>query len=96
MGVLPGWWLGKADGRPIEPYISPERWDKELLAAGFDGVDAVHHDGYLDNNIIAMPSRPPRSSDRLSLLCVDPKAPYVETIAAGLRSKGYELDSTLR
>lgn len=39
MGILPGWWLGEADGRVDEPYVTPERWDKELRNAGFEGVD---------------------------------------------------------
>ncbi|KAH0539026.1 putative secondary metabolism biosynthetic enzyme [Glutinoglossum americanum] len=44
MGNLPGWWLGEADGRHDEPYISPERWDHELKATGFSGVGAVIYD----------------------------------------------------
>ncbi|SPJ72405.1 related to polyketide synthase [Fusarium torulosum] len=39
MGILPGWWLGEAEGRVDEPYVTPERWDKELKIAGFEGVD---------------------------------------------------------
>ncbi|KGO38831.1 Acyl transferase/acyl hydrolase/lysophospholipase [Penicillium expansum] len=38
-GNFSGWWLGKADGRPYEPYVPVERWDDELKAAGFSGVD---------------------------------------------------------
>jgi acyl transferase domain-containing protein/SAM-dependent methyltransferase len=30
MGGFPGWWFGEHDGRPDEPYISPERWNHEL------------------------------------------------------------------
>ena len=92
MGVLSGWWLGAADGRSDEPYISAERWEKELRGAGFDGIDSVHHDGYLDNNIIAMPARPALASRRITVLCVDPEAPKVQTIAKGLQGKGFELD----
>ncbi|KAH7021375.1 KR domain-containing protein [Microdochium trichocladiopsis] len=39
MGILPGWWLGEADGRPDEPYVTPERWDIELRKAGFGGIE---------------------------------------------------------
>ncbi|KAH7378435.1 hypothetical protein DE146DRAFT_749699 [Phaeosphaeria sp. MPI-PUGE-AT-0046c] len=92
MGVLSGWWLGAADGRPDEPYISAERWEKELRGAGFDGIDSINHDGYLDNNIIALPMRPILSSYRITVLCIDPKAPKVQTIASGLESKGFKLD----
>ncbi|KAJ0120167.1 polyketide synthase [Diaporthe amygdali] len=43
-GMLPGWWLGAEDGRLVEPYISPDRWDRELQAAGFKGADAAVYD----------------------------------------------------
>lgn len=46
MGGFPGWWLGEDDGRPDEPYISPERWDHELKASGFAGSGPV----VLDND----------------------------------------------
>ncbi|RCI16826.1 hypothetical protein L249_1723 [Ophiocordyceps polyrhachis-furcata BCC 54312] len=39
-GRLPGWWVGEADGRADVPFVSVERWDAELRAAGFSGVDA--------------------------------------------------------
>ncbi|KAJ5520916.1 Acyl transferase/acyl hydrolase/lysophospholipase [Penicillium fimorum] len=44
MGVFPGWWLGEDDGRPEQPYVSPERWDRELRAAGFTGADVTAYD----------------------------------------------------
>ena len=40
--MLPGPWLGEPDGRPDEPYVSLERWDKELTQAGFDSAEAVN------------------------------------------------------
>ena len=43
-GNLSGWWLGEADGRPDEPYVSVDRWDLELKAAGFTGVDTAVFD----------------------------------------------------
>jgi malonyl CoA-acyl carrier protein transacylase/SAM-dependent methyltransferase len=44
MGVLPGWWLGEADGRGEEPYVGYERWHEELRKAGFAGVDTFFQD----------------------------------------------------
>ena len=44
MGGFPGWWLGDKDGRPDQPFISPERWDTELKDAGFSGYDALAYD----------------------------------------------------
>ncbi|KNG83279.1 putative polyketide synthase [Aspergillus nomiae NRRL 13137] len=54
IGILPGWWVGESDGRPLRPYISVERWDSELKATGFSGVDVAHHDrpGLLRTNAI--------------------------------------------
>ncbi|KAH7333356.1 hypothetical protein BKA65DRAFT_404016 [Rhexocercosporidium sp. MPI-PUGE-AT-0058] len=57
VGTLPGWWLGETDNRPWEPYVSAQRWDAELKAAGFNGLDTVvydHNEPYQMNaNIIA-------------------------------------------
>lgn len=43
-GMLPGWWLGAEDERLSEPYVSPDRWERELQAAGFKGADAAVYD----------------------------------------------------
>ena len=43
-GNLSGWWLGEADGRSDEPYVSVDRWNLELKAAGFTGVDTAVFD----------------------------------------------------
>lgn len=40
-GTLAGWWYGDHEGRVDEPYISPAQWEKQLVAAGFRGLDAV-------------------------------------------------------
>lgn len=40
VGTLPGWWIGAGDGRADEPYVDPDRWEEELLKAGFDGLEA--------------------------------------------------------
>ncbi|PFH62884.1 hypothetical protein XA68_11440 [Ophiocordyceps unilateralis] len=40
VGWLSGWWVGEADGRSDVPFITVERWDAELRAAGFSGVDS--------------------------------------------------------
>ncbi|TVY75062.1 Highly reducing polyketide synthase gloL [Fusarium oxysporum f. sp. cubense] len=43
-GNFSGWWLGEADQRQWEPYVTVDRWDIELKAAGFSGVDTAVHD----------------------------------------------------
>ena len=44
-GNLPGWWLGEGDDRLDQPYVSIERWDRELQASGFTGADTITYDG---------------------------------------------------
>lgn len=60
VGTLPGWWLGEDDDRKFEPYVMPERWNEELKAAGFGGIDTVvfdHQQPYQMNaNILASPA----------------------------------------
>lgn len=73
MGPLPGWWLGEADGRITEPIISIERWNKELLAAGFSGVEAVVRDDpvvdvSIGANIIARPMQHTKDYPQMTLL----------------------------
>ena len=41
LGTHPRWWCGLADGRPEEPYINTERWQRELKAAGYGSTDAI-------------------------------------------------------
>lgn len=67
-GVLPGWWLGSCDSRPVEPYVSAERWDTELRSAGFDGIQSMEYDGYLNNNMIILPAATIHQPKRITLL----------------------------
>ncbi|CAK7266645.1 Type I Iterative PKS [Sporothrix epigloea] len=39
MSGLPGWWLGKDDGRIYGPLASEAHWDELMQGAGFSGVD---------------------------------------------------------
>ena len=39
MSGLPGWWLGRNDGRRYGPLASEARWDMLMQDAGFSGVD---------------------------------------------------------
>lgn len=41
---LPGWWLGRADGRTHAPTISEAQWDRILVDNGFSGVDVARRD----------------------------------------------------
>ncbi len=91
MGVLPGWWLGAADGRVTEPYVDSQRWDAELRAAGFTGAEVVAYDGYLNNNIIATPALPqPTPAKRVTLL--HPVGGVVDKVRGHLERAGYKID----
>ncbi|KAL3465723.1 hypothetical protein BJX64DRAFT_285326 [Aspergillus heterothallicus] len=103
MGPLPGWWLGEADGRASEPLVSPERWDAELKAAGFAGVECVVHDDpnardHLGVNIIAKPSQIESALGyrRVTLLLrqsdVDEESTSVKLVKQALADRGYHVD----
>ncbi|GAA83278.1 KR domain-containing protein [Aspergillus luchuensis IFO 4308] len=74
-GLLPGWWAGEADGRPDEPYISPDRWEKVLRASGFNGLDDVAFDASppLHNSafMLASPCFPETPTNRHVTLITD-------------------------
>ena len=40
-GCLPGWWLGKDEGRVLHPSVSPSKWDAVLRRSGFSGIDSM-------------------------------------------------------
>ncbi|KAL2158315.1 hypothetical protein VTH06DRAFT_4636 [Thermothelomyces fergusii] len=41
MSGLPGWWLGREDGRRYSPCATSARWHQVLLGAGFSGIDTI-------------------------------------------------------
>jgi SAM-dependent methyltransferase len=43
-GNFIGWWLGENDDRLYEPYVHPDRWDAELRASGYTGVETAVYD----------------------------------------------------
>jgi acyl transferase domain-containing protein/SAM-dependent methyltransferase len=74
-GVLPGWWLGDGDGRKDEPYVSPKRWESELVGAGFEGLDAAIMDAkepfQLNAVMVAKPKMPTMLTKNVTLLTDD-------------------------
>lgn len=76
--------------------MSAERWDHELRAAGFAGIDSLACDGYLNNNIVAMPSTPEARPKKVTLLVRDQGAPGTGPILdleRNLVQSGYYIDS---
>lgn len=98
VGVLPGWWAGESDGRPDEPYISPDRWDKALKASGFNGLDDVAFDAAppLHNLafMVASPSRLSKASPRrgITLLSDIASTEIAIQMQNQLHSRGYTVD----
>ncbi|EAQ91853.1 hypothetical protein CHGG_00088 [Chaetomium globosum CBS 148.51] len=96
-GNFSGWWLGEEDGRVWEPYVLPERWDEELKAAGFTGVDALVADGEMPWQMgVVMVSRPKveektEPDRKVTLLCQDPADGPVQSLVAGLESEGWDV-----
>lgn len=91
MGVLPGWWLGAEDSRVSEPYMDGDRWREVLSDAGFYQITAVH-DGYLNNNIICLPTPTSLRARRITLLTANTESKQeTQDIAAALATSGYEI-----
>lgn len=88
MGYLPGWWLGSADGRPDKPWVSPSRWTKELVAAGFQEPESIVLDDavpYHVNAAILVPRECRKTKpSRVTLLCHSHDALYTAEMQRSL------------
>ena len=95
-GVLPGWWIGKDDQRAERPYVSPERWDRELRAAGFTGSEGWTYDTepplHLSFSMMSgLPQEP--SSNKGILLVPSPDSPsWACEVESSFRENGYDVD----
>ncbi|KAJ5644819.1 polyketide synthase [Penicillium longicatenatum] len=95
-GVLPGWWAGQSDNRANEPYVSTERWKRELEAAGFQPNAMVPDSAephQLNTMIAAKPmveSNPTKRVTLLTLSDLDSKALICMT--ASLEERGYAIE----
>jgi acyl transferase domain-containing protein/NADPH:quinone reductase-like Zn-dependent oxidoreductase len=71
-GVLPGWWLGAADGRENSPLLEIGSWHDRLSHSGFSGVDVELQDyaGTSDHELSLMISTA-TSQDKPSGLAFD-------------------------
>lgn len=93
-GTHPEWWCGFEDGRLDEPYADTRRWQNELVAAGYEGVDAVILDSaepsQLNGVMILKPSTNHCLTRHVSLLCCDATMDP-GPILQELRNQGYEV-----
>ena len=95
-GVFPGWWLGEADGRVTEPYISPERWGEELRNAGFAGTDAVVYDNQppyqINASLLATPWTPTKHDKRVTLLYDSSITPAMHEVENTFVGQGFSVE----
>ncbi|KIM92741.1 hypothetical protein OIDMADRAFT_62276 [Oidiodendron maius Zn] len=91
-GTLPGWWYGEQDGRANKPYVEPARWESELIAAGFGGLDAVVLDAevpyQLNAMMVAKPLSTPVNKKAIALLREDGES-HADALSQQLQSRGY-------
>ncbi|KAJ5675621.1 polyketide synthase [Penicillium macrosclerotiorum] len=97
-GTLAGWWYGAADGRADEPYISVERWARELETAGFRTPDAAVLDSpephQLNAMIVARPALARVSKKEVTILTL-PESENGTQISRCLQSRGFTVQSSL-
>lgn len=97
-GNFSGWWLGEDDGRPDEPYVSVERWDSELKAAGFTGVETAVYDAEEPYQYCAAIVSQPlitidnsRDVKRVVVLFNQPNSGVGELVSTKLQDSGYDI-----
>lgn len=96
MGRLEGWWLGEDDGRRDAPFVSVERWDRELKEAGFSGADTSVLDDEPPYHACAhMTSRAVPNDlsyikpEIIVMLYKSEKVDFGQKLAASLEDKGF-------
>ncbi|KAJ0280260.1 hypothetical protein Brms1b_013421 [Colletotrichum noveboracense] len=101
-GYFSGWWLGEADQRIDEPYISPAQWQERLHAAGFSAPN-IFYDGLgkdkLNATIIAQPAlqdlQPSPQAKQVTLLYEDDEThPVTSRLRESLENQGYNVTCT--
>lgn len=97
-GNFSGWWLGEADGRLHEPYISVQRWDTELRAAGFTGVDTAVYDAEEPYQYCAaIVSQPQLNADQMvhkqpvAVICDYPDRGVAQSLIVALEQTDYKV-----
>ncbi|RAL00155.1 polyketide synthase [Aspergillus ibericus CBS 121593] len=97
MGTLPGWWLGEADQRLGRPYVTVERWNDELVKAGFTEIEDVAYDEdfpfQMSATMIArsVPTKPPVPVVSLLGTRETQQHPWAGVIEKKLCDQGYTI-----
>ncbi|KAI9741492.1 MAG: hypothetical protein M1818_004298 [Claussenomyces sp. TS43310] len=96
-GNFSGWWLGESDDRKWEPYVGVDRWDRELKAAGFSGVDTAVYDGEEPYQYCAGIVTQPKidgleyTAKSISVLCGQPREGISQALVNGIENAGYKV-----
>ncbi|KAI1864640.1 hypothetical protein JX265_008364 [Neoarthrinium moseri] len=97
LGFLDDWWVGENDGRPDEPYVSPERWEIELRRAGFAPPDVVLDSAAPHQLSAVMIARPeedvnPTVSKAVTVLAHKLDDRKVDVVSQKLENRGYTVN----
>ncbi|KAF5025548.1 hypothetical protein F66182_2356 [Fusarium sp. NRRL 66182] len=100
LGTLPGWWSGVEESRADEPFLSAGRWEEELKAAGFEGLDGQVQDApephSLNNIMVAKPQRKVTQSKLVTILHDAASEKTSNPLVRELEARGYTISySTL-
>ncbi|KAE8147175.1 putative polyketide synthase [Aspergillus avenaceus] len=96
-GTLPGWWLGQHDQRVQEPYVTPNRWNHELRAAGFTGADTVVYDQdqpFQCSAVILSTKGCEKAQGDVTLICHSDVHPLVTKVREHFQQAGYNVETS--
>lgn len=97
-GVFPGWWEGELDDRKDAPFVSLDRWDRELKGAGFVGVQSSAWDNeepyqycaaILSQPDISNIETPQGEGQTLGVLCEDPYSNIIRSLTGHFQTEGF-------
>ncbi|KPM42830.1 Lovastatin diketide synthase LovF [Neonectria ditissima] len=95
-GNFVGWWLGEADGRPDQPYVPVSRWEEDLKAVGFTGVDAACYDDEEPyRHMAVMVSRKQAKEvvkpSKVTILSNNPEDQVTRALVTSVQEQGWEI-----
>ncbi|GLB11934.1 type I Iterative Polyketide synthase (PKS) [Aspergillus tubingensis] len=97
MGLLPNWWLGVGNNQVDKPHVSVERWEQELVQAGFSGLDGFHYNApapfYWQALMLSTNSVVNTPRESMNLLCTAETRyqAWIQSLAGCLSSDGYDV-----
>jgi hypothetical protein len=74
-----------------EPYLPPPKWEPYLRAAGFDGIQSVHHDGNFNATMVCRPTRTLAAKD-VTVLAKGLTSDFAHEICSHLQGEGYQIN----